>query len=114
MWMTSRFTPYHLSPGIIYSTSGASYDKVCGRVIGYQFGHTIAFLSNRAVDQYYVDGVSITHGNPSTYGHWLQVSEKMLPVETIVLVMVVGVPLFLLEVITTVSQGCSPVIRCRV
>ena len=54
-----------------------------------------------------------------TYGHWLQVSEKMLPVVTAVHVTVVRAPLLLLVIITTVSQdimalitlqACSPVI----
>ena len=50
--------------GTIYSTSGHSYSIVCGRVIGYQFGHTDAFRSSATINQPYVEGVSITHGNP--------------------------------------------------
>ena len=49
-----------------YSTSGHSYDRVCGRVIGYQFGHTDAF-SGGSINQPYVEGVSITHGNPRSH-----------------------------------------------
>ena len=30
----------------IYSTSGRSYNRICGQVIGYQFGHTDAFHSS--------------------------------------------------------------------
>ena len=49
----------------IYSTSGHLYSIVCGRVIGYQFGHTDAFrFVGGIINQPYVDGVSITHGNP--------------------------------------------------
>ena len=41
-----------------------SYSKVCGRIIGYQYASTNAFNYNRNIDTYYVDGVSLTHGNP--------------------------------------------------
>ncbi len=49
-----------------------SYDKVCGRVIGYQYGNLTGFhdLSSNSsyvdpfTNQFYVDGISITHGNP--------------------------------------------------
>ena len=47
--------------------SGRSYNRVCGRVIGYQFGHTDAFHLGGIIDQLYVDGVSITHGNPRSH-----------------------------------------------
>ena len=51
---------------------GMSYDKVCGRVIGYQYGNLTGFhdLSSNSsyvdpfTNQFYVDGISITHGNP--------------------------------------------------
>ena len=57
-------------------TSGAScptttysinfqYRKVCGRVVGYQYGSPDGFHSGSAnINQQYVDGVSITHGSP--------------------------------------------------
>ena len=39
---------------------------MCGRVTGYQFGSTDAFdgRSDSIIDSHYVDGVSITLGNP--------------------------------------------------
>ena len=43
------------------------YSKVCGRIIGYQYSSTNAFgnrNSPHSIDTYYVDGVSLTHGNP--------------------------------------------------
>jgi hypothetical protein len=42
------------------------YSKVCGQVIAYQFGTTNAFATGRSytIDGPYVDGVSLTHGNP--------------------------------------------------
>ena len=55
-------------PGTSYSIS-RRYSKVCGRVIGYQFGSPSAFelgaVEGRTIDEAYVEGVSITHGrNP--------------------------------------------------
>ena len=54
--------------GVLYHASG-QYSKVCGRVIGYQFGSPSAFdlgaVEGRTIDEAYVEGVSITHGcNP--------------------------------------------------
>ena len=50
-----------------HSTYGVEYSKVCGRIIAYQYGSPDAFipyLYNRSVsiDDVYVDGVSLTHG----------------------------------------------------
>ena len=56
-------------PATIYST-GRQYNRVCGRVIGYQVGSTDAFALNalgQTIDSYYVYGVSITHGNPRNH-----------------------------------------------
>ena len=43
-----------------------SYFRVCGRVIAYQVGTTNAFAlrSNTTLEDDYVDGVSLTHGEP--------------------------------------------------
>ena len=54
---------------IKFTTNGLQYNKVCGRVVGYQFHSTDAFARvdpayGRDIDSAYVDGVSITHGNP--------------------------------------------------
>ena len=51
---------------------GHLYWKVCGRVIGYQFGSPAAFhYSNQSpettIDEPYLDGISITHGTPRTH-----------------------------------------------
>ena len=41
------------------------YTKVCGRAIGYQYGHTDAFAPrSKNINQAYVDGLSITYGSP--------------------------------------------------
>ena len=44
-----------------FSVGGLPYSQVCGRIRGYQFGSTSAFISED-IDSYYVDGVSLTHG----------------------------------------------------
>ena len=43
------------------------YSKVCGRVIGIQVSSPDAFLSNRGINDGYIDGVSITHGSPRNH-----------------------------------------------
>ena len=51
--------------GVIYNTSGVQYNRVCGRIIGYQIGVPNGFRgSGRSIDSNYVDGVSVTHGSP--------------------------------------------------
>ncbi len=50
-----------------YSTYGVEYSKVCGRIIAYQYSTPDAFhpyFHNRtlSIDDGYVDGVSLTHG----------------------------------------------------
>ena len=56
-----------------YNTGGSQYSRVCGRVRGYQFGSNSAFYSytvNRiGIDSYYVDGVSLTHGQSGSRTH---------------------------------------------
>lgn len=52
----------------IYTTNGRQYSKVCGRALGYQFGHTDVFYNRRVdINSDYVDGLSITHGMPRTH-----------------------------------------------
>ena len=46
-----------------YSTNGLSYQRVCGRASAYQ-GVTPDGFHNSAIDDIYVDGISITHGYP--------------------------------------------------
>ena len=49
----------------LFSTNGVSYQHVCGMARAYQRGTPNAFEHNtRSIDSYYVDGLSITHGNP--------------------------------------------------
>ena len=47
-----------------FSTLGIPYSKMCGMAVSYQKGHTDAFNEARSINGPYVDGISITHGNP--------------------------------------------------
>ena len=59
------------SASVFFSTYGVNYNKVCGRVIGYQYASPDGFppnlgggyLYNPNIDNIYVDGVSITYDN---------------------------------------------------
>ena len=49
----------------IFTTYNISFYKICGQVRGYQRGRITAFGSGvESIDDHYVDGVSITLGNP--------------------------------------------------
>ena len=52
--------------GTLYSTAGRQYSKVCGRATGYQVSSPDGFFIN-SIDQSYVDGVSVTYGNPRNH-----------------------------------------------
>ena len=50
-------------------TVPSNYSQVCGKIIGYQVGNPDTFGdtgrgTNPSIDTFYVDGVSLTHGNP--------------------------------------------------
>ena len=52
---------------VVYQTGSEPYSQVCGRARGYQFGLMNAFgphLSTPSINDPYLDGISITHGNP--------------------------------------------------
>ena len=44
--------------------SSGNYSKVCGRVRGYQYGHCDTFNSVLNINSAYVEGISITQGQP--------------------------------------------------
>ena len=46
-----------------FAPSNIYYSKVCGKIIAYQFGTTDAFNHDN-INSDYVDGISLTHGNP--------------------------------------------------
>lgn len=61
-------------PSVFYGTSGYQYSHVCGRATGYQQGSPDGFASivnaepsTETVNGIYVDGVSVTYGNPRTH-----------------------------------------------
>ena len=64
--VTSRST----CAAVFFSASGMQYTRVCGRAIGYQKGSPDGFGStdfDTTLDGIYVDGISMTHGNPRTH-----------------------------------------------
>lgn len=55
-----------------FSSSGRSYQQVCGRIIAYQRGDPNAFLggvSGRNIEEPYIDGISITYGAAGSRRH---------------------------------------------
>ena len=49
---------------VTFPTQSISYSRVCGRITGYQFGSTDGFFTGHNISSIYLDGVSLTHGNP--------------------------------------------------
>ena len=67
-----RSNPFRQScSSAIFSVEGFEYSRVCGRIIGYQFGVNTAFEPSEDYDIHepYLDGVSLTHGPPSSREH---------------------------------------------
>ena len=61
------------APGCVsttYSTYGVEYSKVCGRIIRYQSGSPDALHLSLSIDDVYVDGVSLTHGQSPRQHIW--------------------------------------------
>ena len=55
-----------------FNVSGGEYSRICGKIRGYQFGFVLAFNNSISdpsvtIDQYYVDGISLTHGENRTH-----------------------------------------------
>ena len=50
---------------VTFSGLGLQYSRVCGKIMAYQVGTTDSFFPGvENIDGRYVDGISITHGNP--------------------------------------------------
>ena len=49
---------------VMYSTCGIPYTRVCGRAIGYAYRSPDGFGTTRTINDVYVEGLSITHGDP--------------------------------------------------
>ena len=55
--------------GTFYTVS-RQYSRICGKVIGYQYGGTDGFghgAAGQTIDSYYVYGVSVTRGSPRNH-----------------------------------------------
>ena len=51
-----------------FPTYGVPFNKVCGRALGYQYGHTDAFnTAGSSINSNYVEGLSVTHGAPRNH-----------------------------------------------
>ena len=60
--------PANSCQSVKFPSYSISYSQVCGRVIGYQYGSPDAIQPhsgrNKSINGAYVDGVSLTYGNP--------------------------------------------------
>ena len=70
-----------------FSSNGISYSQICGRVTGYQYGHTDGLHSSSGINSYYLEGISITCGSPRQHVWTLiagynQVSSSSCPCNT--------------------------------
>ena len=95
---------------VTYPVDGIRYSKVCGQARGYQYYSTDAFRpSTNDINSAYVDGVTITYGNPRrhiwTYASGLSDNGnyKMVAATVLVPSILVKVPLHLLVWIISVS-----------
>ena len=57
---------------ITFPPYGLQYSRLCGRITGYQFYTTDAFWryinhGSGSIDNYFVDGIVLTHGSPRTH-----------------------------------------------
>ena len=65
-------TPGSSCVSTTFPLNGVKYSKVCGKIIGYQYGTPDAFGWTRGltIDNGYVDGVSLTHGQTPRKHIW--------------------------------------------
>ena len=65
-------TPGSSCVSTTFPLNGFNYSKVCGRIIAYQYGSPDAFgwTTGRTIDDGYVDGVSLTHGQTPRKHIW--------------------------------------------
>ena len=52
---------------VIYPAHSVAYTMVCGRARGYHYYTNEGFSSGTSADEYYVDGLSVTHGSPRNH-----------------------------------------------
>ena len=53
--------------GITFPARDVKYSQLCGKVIGYQIGTTDGAHADRGINSIYIDGISLTHGNPRNH-----------------------------------------------
>ena len=54
-----------------FHVHGIQYSRVCGRIVGYQLGPPVAFFyAYRGIDSYYIEGISLTHGQSPRQHIW--------------------------------------------
>ena len=56
-----------------FQSNQVVYSRVCGKVLGYQYGITYGGRDNRDINSAYIDGISLTHGYPR-YHIWSYIS----------------------------------------
>lgn len=65
--------PYRICKSTSFSVGGSSYNRVCGRIKGCQYRRTYGLSTYQtgynSIEGTYLDGVSLTHGNPGTREH---------------------------------------------
>ena len=67
---STRICSSNISTGgctsVNFPTFDVPFTKVCGRALGYQYGHPDA-LNGGSIDSHYVEGLSVTHGTPRNH-----------------------------------------------
>ena len=59
---------------VVYPVNGRSYSSVCGKIIAYHSSvslgfHSTRFIRNISIDESFVSGLSLTHGQPGAREH---------------------------------------------
>ena len=90
---SSTFDGPRVCTSATFPSNGTTYSQVCGRVIGYIYGNQEALLQythsvpNNTIDDYYGDGVTLTHGSVGNREHiWVPMLKNPGPGPEIMLV----------------------------
>ena len=59
-----------------FPVHGIPYSRICGKIVGYQLGLPEAFQQGRSIDDQYVAGVSLTHGQSPRQHIWTFVNAR--------------------------------------
>ena len=67
----------NICDSVTFPVSGGQYNRTCGMITAYQYGHPDAFgNTGRSIDQAYACGVSVTHGTPRNHIWTLQLDTQ--------------------------------------